>query len=249
MYWGRKLHISPKYRPAQDQCQNASVGNQWWDDHDLHKFGKTPEDTQHPTTQQQTCKSPINIYTKKGSLKLCSLMNTLTSFKLIKFWQKGLVQKSNMNSVVRLWQQCWLYLWLECYYLVLVTLPFSMPSFSTNSTCLPKIPHGSCHKQAQVSYEAPGKMQLTVLPYRLSNYMSFSRPRIPTKMTVDELVNEAREGEQSTLPFISASSQSCLRLWVFLPPTQHREDNHLRDKIRWKTTRCPPATHPKPRPL
>jgi hypothetical protein len=33
-------------------------------------------------------------------------MNTLTSFKLIKFWQRGLVQKSNMNSVVRLWQQC-----------------------------------------------------------------------------------------------------------------------------------------------
>jgi hypothetical protein len=124
-----------------------------------------------------------------------------------------------------------------------------MPSFSTNNTCLPKISHGSCHKQAQVSSEAPGKMQLTVLPYRPSNYRSFSRPRILTKMSVDELVNEAREGEQSTLPFISASSQSCLRLWVFLPPTQHREDNHLRDKIKWKTKRCPLATHPKPRSL
>ncbi len=100
-------YTSPqKYRPAQDQCQNASVGNQWWDDHHLHKFGKTLKDTQHPTTQQQTYRSPINIYTKKGSSKLCSLMNTLTSFKLIKFWQRGLVQKSNMNSVVRLWQQC-----------------------------------------------------------------------------------------------------------------------------------------------
>jgi hypothetical protein len=29
-------------------------------------------------------------------------MNTLTSFKLIKFRQRGLVQKSNMNFAVRL---------------------------------------------------------------------------------------------------------------------------------------------------
>jgi hypothetical protein len=106
LYWGRKLHISPKVQTCPRSVPEYLCGNQWWDDHHLHKFGKTPEDTQHPTTQQQTYRSPINVYTKKGSSKLCSLMNTLTSFKLIKFWQKGLVQKSNMNSVVRLWQQC-----------------------------------------------------------------------------------------------------------------------------------------------
>jgi hypothetical protein len=103
----RKQHISEKYRPAQDQCRNASAGNQWLDDHHLHKFGKTPEHMQHPTTQQKTHRSSHqHISQQKFITKFWSMMNTLTSFKLIKFWQTGLIHKSNRSSVVRLqwWQ-------------------------------------------------------------------------------------------------------------------------------------------------
>jgi hypothetical protein len=59
------------------------VGNQWWDDHHLHKFGKTPEDTQHPTTQQQTYRSPINIYTKKGSSKPDEYTDIIQAHKVL----------------------------------------------------------------------------------------------------------------------------------------------------------------------
>jgi hypothetical protein len=74
-------------------------------------------------------------------------------------------------------------------------------------------------------------MQLTASAYKPSNYKSFSRPRIPTKM-----VSEARESNLLYHSFLLAP-EAAFACEYFCPPRQPRGNNHLREKIRWETNR------------
>lgn len=137
------------------------MGNQCLNDPisivNLAKHMNTPN---HPTTCPQI---PINIYLNQSVSKICNLMNTWTSFKLMKFGQKELMHKNNMNFFCKTLMK-----------MVLVPLIgrsiISIPNLSMNDKCLCKILHHSYHAQDFKKSKALGKIQLTTSPYKLINY-------------------------------------------------------------------------------
>ncbi len=162
-------HTFPKVRTCARLVPKYLYGQSMVKWPHLHcKFGKTCEHTQPPNIMPS---NPPSTYLNQSVSKICNLMNTWTSFKLMNFGQRELMHKNNMNFLCKTLMK-----------MVIVPLIrrliFSILNLSMNNECLYKILHHSYHAQDFFKSKVLNKIQLTTSPYKLINYKSWKFMRI-----------------------------------------------------------------------